>query len=90
MTAVSLPAASGTEPLDNTRMIYFGAILMGGIVVCLIGLVALWRRLAGAKTAFEQDEVVTGAIDNTKWAAFTAATAAQMGSSGVKNKAARE
>lgn len=90
VTAVSAPASSDDEPLDNTRMLYFGGILMIGVVVCVTFVVALWKRLARAKTDFEQDTVVSDALDNPKWAAFAAAAAAQQGSMSVKNKAARE
>jgi chemotaxis protein histidine kinase CheA len=90
VTAVSLQATVAGEPLDNTRMLYFVGILMMGMTACIVFVAALWKRLSRAKTAFEQDEVVSNALDDTKWAAFAAAAAAQQGSMAVKNKAARE
>jgi hypothetical protein len=89
VTVVSLAAASGNEALDNTLMLYFVGILLVGMTVCIAFLVALWRRLAGAKTAFEQDDIVNQALDNNKWAAFVAVTAAQQGSAAVAVAPAR-
>jgi chromosome segregation ATPase len=90
VTAVTLQATSADEPLDNTRMMYFVGILMVGITICGIFVLSIWKRLVGAKTAFEQDDVVSQALDDTKWAAFTAAAAAQQGSAAaLRNKTAR-
>jgi chemotaxis protein histidine kinase CheA len=90
VTAVSMPASAADEPLDNTRMMYFVGILMVGITICLVFVMSLWKRLVGAKTAFEQDDVVNQALDDSKWAAFTAAAAAQQGSAAaIRNKTAR-
>ncbi len=88
VTVVSLAAASGNEPLDNTLMLYFVGILLVGMTVCIVFLVAMWKRLAGAKTAFERDDIVNQALDNNKWAAFTAAAAAQQGTAAVAVAAA--
>jgi hypothetical protein len=90
VTVVAKAAASGSEPLDGTRTLYALVILSVGASASLFAFVVLWKRLARAKTAFEQDEVVNDALDNAHWAAFTAAAAAQQGSMSAKNKAARE
>ena len=83
-------AASGAEPLDSTRTLYAVVFLVVGVSFCLFVVGMLWKRLSRAKTAFEQDEVVSDALDNTRWAAFTAAAAAQQGSASARNKPARE
>jgi len=64
-------------------------ILMVGVGLGGAFVIGLWKRLARAKTDFEQDTVVSDALDNPKWAAFAAAAAAQQGSMALKNKAAR-
>ena len=74
--------------LDNTNAGFDNFTLTAGAAFCLAAVGLLWKRLARAKTAFEQDVVVNDALDNPHWAAFTAAAAAQQGSSSAKNKAA--
>lgn len=68
MTAVSRPAAAGDQPIDNVRTVY--ALGMLGAATCVFGILGLtlWKRLAGAKTAFEQDSNLAAALDTSRWA----------------------
>jgi hypothetical protein len=77
VTEVSLAATPGLDPLDNTRTIYAGAILATGVTAAAFLWMFLWRRLAGAKTAFEQDAQIAGALDDARWNNFTSAQMAK-------------
>jgi chromosome segregation ATPase len=76
VTEVSQPATAGLDPLDNTRTIYALSMLGGGVFVAGTLWIFLWRRLAGAKTAFESDAQIAFALDDAKWNNFASLGAA--------------
>lgn len=86
VTEVKQSASVGAEPLDNTREVWAGGFLAGTVLLGAFLWGFLWQRLAGAKTAFEQDPAMMAALDDSKWAAFATVGAAEQV---TKNKAAR-
>ncbi|HYE60997.1 MAG TPA: hypothetical protein VD997_03285 [Phycisphaerales bacterium] len=76
VTEVLAAATVGADPLDNTRTIYAGGILAAGVVLAGALWMLLWKRLVGAKTAFETDGEIAAALDDAKWANFAANGAA--------------
>lgn len=54
-------------PLDQTQL-YAAAGMMGGgsAILGLIGL-TIWRKLAKAKSKFEQEEKIAATLDETRW-----------------------
>lgn len=54
-TIITEPARAGDSPLDDQRIIYAGAIMGGSSLLCLLAGTVLWRRLASAKSRFEQE-----------------------------------
>ncbi len=86
VTQVAQPSISGVDPMDNTRQVYAGGMLGAGVLVGGALWAFLWKRLAGAKTAFEQDPELMAALDDARWASFASSGAVEQLS---KNKAAR-
>ncbi len=67
VTRITQEARTGDEPIDNTRT-YWALGMMGiGVSVCFFVATALWRKLAGAKTAFEQDTQIASMLDESRW-----------------------
>jgi chromosome segregation ATPase len=89
VTEVSMAAAAGVDPLDNTRTIYAVALLAGGVLLAGMLWAVLWKRLVGAKTAFESDGQVASALDDARWTSF-AATGAAAQVAGAKARARME
>ncbi|MFO0833266.1 MAG: hypothetical protein U0637_15650 [Phycisphaerales bacterium] len=67
VTRVTQEARTGDDPIDNTRT--YWALGMMGIAtsVCFVVAAALWKKLAGAKTAFEQDTQISAILDESRW-----------------------
>jgi hypothetical protein len=76
VTEVSQPATAGVDPLDNTRTIYAVSLLAGGVLLAGMLWAVLWKRLVGAKTAFETDGQIAAALDDARWNSFAASGAA--------------
>lgn len=67
VTRVTQEARTGDEPIDNTRT-YWALAMMGiGTSICFFVATALWKKLAGAKTAFEQDHQIAAILDENRW-----------------------
>ncbi len=68
LTAVSKPATPDASPIDRTREFYALGILGGSTLLSLILAVTIWKRLSGAKSAFEQDSMLQAALaETTTW-----------------------
>lgn len=67
VTRVTQEARTGDDPIDNTRT--YWALGMMGIAtsVCFFVAASLWKKLAGAKTAFEQDHQIAQILDENRW-----------------------
>jgi len=76
VTEVGAPATAGMNPIDNTVTLYAGAFLAVGVVLAALLWTFLWKRLVGAKTAFESDADIAAALDDAKWNNFASAGAA--------------
>jgi chromosome segregation ATPase len=67
VTRVTQEARTGDEPIDNTRTYWaLGMMAIGTSIAFFVG-VALWKKLAGAKTAFEQDHQIAQILDENRW-----------------------
>lgn len=67
-TKVLKPASVSGEPIDNTRTYYALGIMGAGLVVVFAAALAVWSKLARAKTSFEMDQQVAAALVGTQWA----------------------
>lgn len=67
-TKVLKPATVSTDPIDNTRTYYALGIMGAGLVVVFAAALAVWSKLARAKTSFEMDQQVAAALVGTQWA----------------------
>jgi hypothetical protein len=76
ITEVATAAAVGLDPIDNTRTIYAVGFLAAGVVLAGMLWTFLWKRLVGAKTAFETDADIAAALDDAKWNNFASNGAA--------------
>ncbi len=61
------PAKAGMFPIDNVQLVAAGILLGIEIVVAAFIMIAIWRRLAKAKTRFEQDQVLAATLDEAHW-----------------------
>ncbi|MBL9002547.1 MAG: hypothetical protein JNK25_15565 [Phycisphaerae bacterium] len=66
-TVASQPATPGAEPIDSIRTTYTLGMLAVGVSLALGAALVLWKRLSGAKTAFEQDAQMASTLDETRW-----------------------
>ncbi|MBS0196661.1 MAG: hypothetical protein JSR77_07875 [Planctomycetes bacterium] len=60
-------AMAGAEPIDKVRTMYALAMFAGASLLALVCTIFVWKRLAGAKTAFEQDTEIEGILDEKRW-----------------------
>lgn len=67
-TKVLKPASVSGDPIDNTRTYYALGIMGAGLVVVFAAALAVWSKLARAKTSFEMDQQVAAALVGTQWA----------------------
>lgn len=66
-TIVPAAASADDEPIDDTQTYYALGIMAGGMVVAgFIGL-GIFRKLASAKSAFEQDAHLASVLDESRW-----------------------
>lgn len=66
-TVVPAAASADDRPIDDTQTYYALGIMAGGMVVAgLIGL-GIFRKLASAKSAFEQDAHLASVLDESRW-----------------------
>jgi hypothetical protein len=67
VTKVASASDTGGEPIDNAQT-YYALSIMGGLTALVMGVsIAVWRRLARAKTAFERDTHLSSVLDDAKW-----------------------
>lgn len=68
-TVVPAQARVDVAPTDRTRSIY--ALIILGIGVLGVGgtSIVVWRRLASAKSSFENDTQIAGILEETRWTA---------------------
>jgi hypothetical protein len=67
VTKVAEASSTGGEPVDNAQT-YYALSIMGSLTALVMGVsIAVWRRLARAKTAFERDTHLAGVLDDAKW-----------------------
>ncbi len=66
-TRIEVEATALPDPLDQTRLIYAGGILGGGLLFSLVAGFGSYRKLAGAKERFEKDHRVDVLSDNVAW-----------------------
>ncbi len=67
VTTVKQQAKAGSDPVDKTRLYWALGMLGIGIFVCGTCALAIWRKLAGAKTQFERDTQLAAVLDQAKW-----------------------
>lgn len=60
-------AKAADRPLDNTQLYTAGGIFGGGSLVGLLIASMAWKRLASAKTRFEEDATIAAALEESKW-----------------------
>lgn len=66
-TIVPAAAASDDQPIDDTQTYYALGMMGAGVLAAgFIGL-AIFRKLASAKSAFEQDSHLASVLDETRW-----------------------
>lgn len=68
---VTLPptdADAGNTPIDDTQKIAAAIMLGSGLFVTLFVGAFLWKKLANAKTQFEQDSQLASVLDEASWA----------------------
>ena len=66
-TRVEVEAQAYPDPLDQTRLVYAGGILGGGVLLSLFVGLGAYRRLASAKAKFEHDHRVDVLQDDAGW-----------------------
>lgn len=66
-TTPPTPAKASSRPLDDTQMFTAGGIFGGGSLIGIILGSFAWRRLASAKTRFEEDATLAQTLDESKW-----------------------
>jgi len=66
-TRVEVDAEAFPEPLDQTRLIYAGAILGGGVLFSMIVGLGAYRKMASTKARFEHDNRVDVLTDDSGW-----------------------
>lgn len=66
-TRVEVEAQAMPDPLDQTRLIYAGGILGGGVLLSLFVGLGAYRRLASVKAKFEHDHRVDVLEDEAGW-----------------------
>lgn len=66
-TSPPTPAKASSRPLDHTQMFTAGGIFGGGTLVGVILGSLAWRRLASAKTRFEEDATISQTLDEKNW-----------------------
>ncbi len=67
VTTVKQQAKAGSDPVDKTRLYWALGMLGIGIFVCGTTALAIWRKLAGAKTQFERDTQLAAVLDQARW-----------------------
>lgn len=70
-TIVPRSASADGEPVDNTQTYYALGMLAGGLFACSVLGGLIWRKLANAKSAFEQDATLASVLDEARWAEAT-------------------
>ncbi len=68
-TRVEVEATPYPEPLDQTRLIYAGGIMGGGVLFSLVMGFGAYRKLANAKARFEHDHRVDVLAGDVQWGA---------------------
>lgn len=66
-TTPPTPAKAASRPMDDTQMFTAGGIFGGGSLIGVILGSFAWRRLASAKTRFEEDATLAQTLDESKW-----------------------
>lgn len=66
-TTPPTPAKIPSRPLDDSSLYTAGGIMGGGTLIGLILGSFAWRRLASAKTRFEEDVTIAQTLDESKW-----------------------
>ncbi|MFI4898431.1 MAG: hypothetical protein ACIARR_11470 [Phycisphaerales bacterium JB059] len=66
-TRVEIEAEVYPDPLDQTRLIYAGGILGGGVLLSMVFGLLAYRRLASVKAKFERDHRVDVLDDEAAW-----------------------
>ncbi len=66
-TRIEVQATAMPDPLDQTRLIYAGGILGGGMLFSLVVGFGSYRKLASAKERFEHDHRVDVLTDGAEW-----------------------
>lgn len=67
-TIIPSPAKVDTSPLDHTRTFYAIGMMAISTLVCAFVGGTIWKRMAYAKSRFEADSLVSGALDEAAWA----------------------
>jgi hypothetical protein len=66
-TVITTSADAGPGPIEDTRPLYAAGVFAGtALLSSLLGF-GLWRRLAAAKTRFEEEAQIDAAIDEANW-----------------------
>lgn len=89
-TKVLKPASVSGEPIDNTRTYYALGFMGAGLVVVFAAALAVWSKLARAKTSFEMDQQVASALVGTQWADLVKPDARQADSAKKDEKISRK
>jgi chromosome segregation ATPase len=67
ITSVPTPATAGDGPIDSIQLLAAAGIMGAGVFLAFVLGLALWRRLAHAKTKFEQDVQLSSILDSAHW-----------------------
>ena len=68
-TVITTSADAGPGPIQDQRPVYAGGVFAGTALLSgLLGF-GLWRRLAAAKTRFEEEAQIDAVIDEANWGA---------------------
>ena len=67
VTVLRQTPAAGTSAIDNTRLHMAGVLMGGGSIFAALGGVLVWRKLATAKSTFEQTAMLGAILDEQRW-----------------------
>lgn len=67
VTVLRQTPAAGTGAIDTTRLQMAGVLMGGGSIFAALGGVLVWRKLATAKSTFEQTAMLDAILDEQRW-----------------------
>lgn len=67
VTVLRQTPAAGNGPIDTTRLQMAGVLMGVGSILAAFGGVLVWRKLANAKSTFEQTAMLDAILDEQRW-----------------------